>query len=263
MGLGEKHVGAPLAVTTSGKPDERIVELARESALAWGLPFLQRRRKAPLRPLLEEVCPLLVFEADGVALYDREGKLRFSPGMARLRIKRLDAQVREDRLVKLAGFQPGDCVLDCTLGLAADALVAASAVGSSGKVIGLEKSLPIFALVAAGVHAFESARSSRIDVRHEDAADFLSRQRDKSFDLVLFDPMFDRPGKCSPAFEMLRRYAEHAPLSPRVLADAQRVARRAVLVKGRHHSREWRRLQLTPERDSPYAPTSWARLPAL
>jgi hypothetical protein len=261
--LSETHVGAPLAVTTSGKADERVLEVAREFALGCGLPFVQRRKKEPLRPLLEAVCPLLVFGVDGVALCDREGKLRYSPGMARLRIKRLDAQVREDRLVELAGFRCGDRVLDCTLGLAADALVAAHVVGPSGKVIGLEKSLAIFALVAAGVGAFKAARASPIDVRHEDAGDFLSRQRDKSFDLILFDPMFDRPGKFSPAFQMLRRYAEHAPLSPRTLAEAQRVARRAVLVKGPPRSREWTRLQLTPERGSPYAATSWVRLPGL
>jgi 16S rRNA (guanine1516-N2)-methyltransferase len=253
---------SPLAVTTSGKFDERVISRARDSARAWDLPFLERRRKAPLRPLLERVDSLLVFEADGVALCDKGGRLRYSPGMARLRIKRLEAQVREDRLVELAGFRAGDSVLDCTLGLAGDALVAARAVGPSGRVVGLEKSLALFALVASGLPAFEGPGSCRIDVRHQDAADFLARQPDKAFDLVLFDPMFDRPQRCSPAFEMLRRHAEHAPLSASVLEDAQRVARRGVLVKGSRLSMEWRRLELKPERGSRYSPTSWARLPA-
>ena len=90
--------------------------------------------------------------------------------------------------------------------------------------------------------------------------EFLARQPDKSFDCVLFDPMFDRPQRCSPAFEMLRRHAEHSPLIPAALENAQRVARRNVLVKGPRHSSEWKRLGLKAEPSSPYSPTSWARL---
>ena len=262
MTSSEEHGRAPLAVTTSGKLDDRVIALARGSAHAWGLPFLERGRKAPLRPLLDQVDSLLVFERNEVVLCDREGTLRFSPGMARLRIKRLQAQVREDRLLDLAAFQPGDSVLDCTLGLAGDALVAAHAVGQTGSVVGLEKSLAIYALVSSGLPAFEGPRACRIDVRHADAFEFLARQPDKIFDLILFDPMFDRPRKCSPAFEILRRHAEHAPLTAAALEDARRVARRSVLVKGPRYSVEWKRLGLQPERGSPHSQVSWARLPA-
>ena len=259
--MGEQFV-ARLAVTTSGKLDHHVSQLARSSAENWGVPFLERRSKAPLGPLATQARSLLVFERKGVSLCDEHGKVRFTPGMARLRIKRLEALVREDRLVELGEFRPGECVLDCTLGLAADALVAAWAVGSAGRVVGLEKSLALFALVSTGLAAFECPHSCRIDVRHEDASAFLARQPAKSFDVVLFDPMFDRPGKCSPAFEMLRRHAEHAPLSKTVLEQAQRVARRSVLVKGSRHSTDWNSLHLKPEPGSPYSPISWARLPA-
>lgn len=260
VSVGEQVVAA-FAVTTSGKLDQRVIELARSSAESWGVPFLERRSKAPLGPLAASARSLLVFERRGVALCDGQGKVRFSPGMARLRIKRLQALAREDRLVELGEFRPGEFVLDCTLGLAADALVAAWAVGSAGRVVGLEKSLALFALVSTGLAAFECPHSCRIDVRHEDASAFLARQPAKSFDVVLFDPMFDHPGRCSPAFEMLRRYAEHAPLEPTILEEAQRVCRRGVLVKLARHSSEWRRLNLTPERGSPYSPIAWARLP--
>jgi hypothetical protein len=240
--------------------DERVIALARGSAQAWRLPFLERRRKAPLRPFLDQIDSLLVFERNAVVLCDRQGKLRFSPGMARLRIKRIQAQVREDRMLDLAAFQPGDAVLDCTLGLAGDALVAAHAVGPTGSVIGLEKSLAIYALVSSGLPAFEGPQACRIDVRHADAFEFLARQPDKSFDLILFDPMFDRPQRCSPAFEILRRHAEHAPLTPAALENAKRVARRSVLVKGPRYSMEWKRLGLQPEPCSPHSPICWARL---
>lgn len=254
------QVVAGLAVTTSGKLDQGVIQLARSSAERWGVPFLERRSKGPLGPLAAQARSLLVFERRGIALCDGHGKIRFTPGMARLRIKRLEALAREDRLVELGQFRPGECVLDCTLGLAADALVAAWAVGSAGRVVGLEKSLAIFALVSTGLAGFESPSSCRIDVRHEDASAFLAKQPAKSFDLVLFDPMFDRPGRSSPAFDMLRRYAEHAPLELATLEEAQRVCRRGVLVKLARHSSAWQRLKLTPERGSPYSPVAWARL---
>src|SRR5260370_5607726 len=136
----EEQGRAPLGVTTSGKLDDRVIALARGSAHAWGLPFLERGRKAPLRPLLDQVDSLLVFERNEVVLCDREGKLRFSPGMARLRIKRLPAQVREDRRLDLAAFEPGDSALDSTPGLAGDALVAPRPGGRTGSGAGLETS---------------------------------------------------------------------------------------------------------------------------
>jgi len=248
--LTGEQFGAPLAVTTSGKPDERTIAVARQSALAWGVPFIERRRKAPLRPILDIADSLLVFERNQVALCDRGGTLRFSPGMARLRIKRLQALAREDRLVELGEFRPGEFVLDCTLGLAADALVAAWAVGSAGRVVGLEKSLALFALVSTGLAAFECPHSCRIDVRHEDASAFLARQPAKSFDVVLFDPMFDHPGRCSPAFEMLRRYAEHTPLD---LRDAMSLLVRSLQSSELHSSTTKKDWQGSADLDRPDA----------
>jgi hypothetical protein len=254
----------PLAVTTSGKCRNEAIARAKAAALDWGLPYLERGRKEPLGPLLGKAEALLVFGSDGVTLCDSGGALRFSPGMAGLRIKRLDAGVLEDNLVRTAQFAPGDSVLDCTLGLAADALVAARAVGPRGQVVGLEKSLALFALISSGLKSFDfGTRSCRVDAQFEDAAVFLARQPARSFDSVLFDPMFERPRRSSPAFQMLRRYADLSPLTPEILTEARRVARQAVVVKGSRYSRDLRKLNLLPEPASPSAPVLWARvLPA-
>src|SRR5690242_9366140 len=105
-----------LAVTTSGLGDGELAARAMRAAQRWGLPFVERRRKAPLAPMLGvDACALLVFGGDGVVLADPRGSLRFSPGMAQLRVKRLDAGADEDLLVRLAGLREGDAVLDCTL----------------------------------------------------------------------------------------------------------------------------------------------------
>ncbi len=256
----------PLAVTTNGVVPPEVVRRARQAAKRWGLPYVERRRKAPLWPLLEKVAEaFLVFSKVDVVLWDGAGSLGFQPGIAHLRVKRLDAGVMdEDTFLRVTELKPGEAVLDCTLGLAQDGLVAARAVGPEGRVVGLEKSLALYAVMSEGLDAYDfGPRSSRIDVRHEDAAAFLARQPTGSFDVVVFDPMFERPAKAQPSFEVLRRFADHTPLTEEMLAEARRVARRLVAVKASKHSGDFARLGLTPVPLSRYASVAWARVPAL
>ncbi len=55
----------------------------------------------------------------------------------------------------LAELRAGDTILDCTLGLGQDALVAALVVGPSGRVVALEKSLALYAVVSEGLNAYD------------------------------------------------------------------------------------------------------------
>src|SRR5690349_6948700 len=125
------HPGAkpPLAVTVSGQADEELIYQAQSRAAQWRLPFVPRGRKEPLGPMLRAAADaLLVFEREGVSLWDEHGHFSFHPGMAHLRCQRVRSG-EGDTLVKMAGLHRGEHVLDCTLGLAQDALVAAVAVG--------------------------------------------------------------------------------------------------------------------------------------
>lgn len=251
-----------LAVTTSGKASAELIAHARQAAEKWRLPFIARKRKAPIGPLLgREADAFLVFGIEGLTLRDRDGALRFTPGMARLRVKRLDAGIQEDVLVRIAGFRAGESVLDCTLGLGADALVAARAVGPSGRVVGLEKSLALYALVSDGLEHYQAGHQCcRIEPLHADGESYLLAQSDGSFDHVLFDPMFERPRRSAPSFEILRRFADYSPLTVSTLRQAARVARRTVVVKAARHWNGFARLGLSAEPGSRYSPVLWARL---
>ncbi|AKJ03649.1 putative SAM-dependent methyltransferase [Archangium gephyra] len=256
----------PLAVTTSGKPDEALVKRAREAARAWKLPFIPRRKKEPIGPLLESAADaFLVFEREGVSLWDREGSFSFNPGMAHLRrLRILSGQVGgDDALVRVAELRAGDHLLDCTLGLGQDALVAALVVGPRGRVVGLEKSLALHAVVSEGLAAYDyGPQSCRVEAVHADSHTYLRSLPSGSFDVVLFDPMFEKPKKSQPAFEMLRRFAEHAPLLPETLEEARRVARRWVVVKGSKYSDDLKKLGLEAEPGSRYTSMIWGRIAA-
>jgi predicted methyltransferase len=147
----------------------------------------------------------------------------------------------------VAELRPGDRVLDATLGLGGDALLAAHATGT--RVLGLEAEGILGAFTAAGLRrvpgpAREAAR--HIEVQRADHREYLRSQPDGSFDVVLLDPMFRRAGEAGPLFELLRAHAQHAPLDAATLREARRVARRGVLVKDAAPGHELHRLGLVP-----------------
>jgi tRNA1(Val) A37 N6-methylase TrmN6 len=174
-----------------------------------------------------------------------------------LRIKRIDAGYPlDDHLIKLTELKAGDSVLDGTLGLGADSLVCAHVVGPAGRVIGVESSLPIYALVSEGI----KLRKTALEVVHGDARLVLESLPAHSIDCVVLDPMFDQPKKSSAHFELLRKFADHRPLDPVTLAQARRVAKRWVVVKGGRYTKEFDRLGLKPTYTSRFQSTVWARI---
>ncbi len=251
-----------LGVTVSAPVDPVLVARARESAERWRLPYIDRPRRGAIEPLLgEQAHALLVLGTDGWTLKDPEGALRFAPTTAWLRIKRIDAGEQDDVLAGLCELKAGDQVLDCTLGLGADALVCARVVGPSGRVVGIEKSLPLWVLATEGMaHSEKGARSARIETLHGDSAELIATFDDQSFDCVLFDPAFEKPKKSSPAFEILRRTTTDAPLTEDLLRHARRVARRWVVVKSASYTPAMKRMGLQPEPASRFSNIIWARV---
>jgi SAM-dependent methyltransferase len=227
------------------------------------VPYLERTPKRSLAAMLADSAEaLVVLEAHAVSLVDVHGALRFSPGLAHLRVKQLDAGVREDMLLRVSGLREGEHVLDCTLGLGADAQVAARLVGPSGSVTALEKSPALYLLARHGLETLpRHPHACALQVVHADASAFLRAQPTGAFDVVLFDPMFERQRKSSVAFETLRRHADYAPLTRETLAEAQRVARRVVVLKGSRYSSDFKKLGVRAEPARPNATVLWARLP--
>ncbi|MDI3279956.1 MAG: class I SAM-dependent methyltransferase [Bacillota bacterium] len=228
-------------VTTARRADRALQLAAQELARRYGQPYV------PRSALSTVPVGTLVVGRDGLRFYGEGGELRFHPGLAVVRIKRLLAG-EKDHLVEALDLRRGDAVLDCTLGLAADAIVASYAVGEEGMVVGVESSLPLVALVEQGLRTYQSGRRwvdeamRRIRVVHADHREYLATCPDRSFDAVYFDPLFRWPVERSSALEPFRPLANPAPLSPEAVAEARRVARRRVVLKERRGSPEFARL---------------------
>jgi hypothetical protein len=256
--------GVPPVVTTANKPHPGDEAAARAWATREGLTFAPRRHKESLETLLARHPVVLVHARNGLTLWTREGALHWSPGVAQLRLKRFEAGARDDFMLRYAELKEGDVVLDATLGQAQDALVAARAVGPSGRVTGVESSLSLYLLAREGLAGFDAGQGAcRVEVRRGSTGELLAGMATGSVDVVLWDPMFERPRKAQPGFEILRSRADPSPLTPELLAESRRVARRWVLVKASRYSSDLRKLGLLPLPAPGAATVVWGRAPPL
>lgn len=253
-------------MTTSLRPTREQMLLARSLAGEIGVPFISREKRS-IPALAEEYAAnaVVVVTARRVSCFVEGVEFFFHPCMASLRIKEIKAG-KTDQMIKAMELRPGDSVLDCTLGLAVDAIVASFVVGPGGLVVGLEASSVIKALVRHGLSTYREASPDvidsmrRIKVEHADHREYLAGLPDRSFDVVYFDPMFRRPGLKSSAMNALRPLARHDSVSPETIEEAWRVARRRVVLKENRLSPEFSRLGFRVVQGGKHSPIAYGVL---
>jgi len=254
-------------VTTVRDPTPSELASASACAARFRVPALERAGR-PLASLAAAhgAEALLVLGARRAALYVDGEERTWQAGMGELRLRRLlrgeprSGQRTADPFLAAADLHPGDAVLDATLGLGMDALVAAGAVGEGGRVLAAEASAPLAALVAEGLARHPAPAARRIEVLAEDAAALLARLPDHSFDVVAFDPMFRHARAQGAGFDLVRRLGDARPLAPGTLARARRVCRRWVVVKDGTPGWDLARLGLSPLPSARGAHRLYARL---
>jgi len=242
-----------MLITTSYRPSDEIVDKAQRCAVQLGGKWVERRESS-LRRLRErhKESGILLFTEKEMRYYANESSkpLFFHPSTAAIRMKRL-LNGEEDPLISLACIQDGDTVLDCTAGLASDAIVFAHAVGETGNVIALESNLLLVTLLRDGLDQYESKLEQlnqvlkRITIVHTEYLTFLQKQPSDSVDLVYFDPMFRKPIVVSDAISPLRYVANHSALNAEAVHEAKRVSRKKVIFKDQKDSQEFARLHFT------------------
>ncbi|KPJ63553.1 hypothetical protein AMK68_03740 [candidate division KD3-62 bacterium DG_56] len=238
-------------VTTSKSAGGDLVATAERLAARLRSPYMRRegRSLAELRAASGGEI-VIVLESDRTVCRVGGKVFFFHPNMAKQRISVL-ALGQSDPMTDALELRPGDHVLDATLGLGADAIVAAHVVGESGRVVATESVAIIAEIVADGLQRFTcdlaelNAAMRRVEVVAEDHLTFLRRQAEDGFDVVYFDPMFETPLLSSVALSPLRELADHRRVSPEAIAEARRVARRRVIVKHNRESPVWDELGIS------------------
>ncbi|HEX3030654.1 MAG TPA: class I SAM-dependent methyltransferase [Bacillota bacterium] len=180
----------------------------------------------------------------------------FHPNMAKLRLQNL-VRGEMDQFVQATGLEKGSSLLDCTLGLGADAIVASHVAGPEGRVVGLECTPVLGMLVKEGFSKYNGLKGNRqnpvlqqalveamrrITVNISDSFEYLSKLQDCSFDIIYFDPMFRHTREQSSAMDLLRMLGSNQPLTTSLLDQARRVAAKRVVVKERRGSSVFKEL---------------------
>jgi hypothetical protein len=204
------------------------------------------------------VAGVLVVSPDRVTYYEPARGLEyfFHPSMLKVRLHNY-RRGNPDPMLAAMQLRPGDEVLDCTLGRAADAALCAWVVGEQGRVLGLEKSPLLAHLTIDGLQRYEDPSREltrllrRIEARHADYNEYLPTCRTACFDIVYFDPIFHSPVEQSAAMAPLRALADTSPLSAPAVREARRVARRRVVIKQRKGTPVWGELGVTRLEGSP------------
>ena len=119
------------------------------------------------------------------------------------------------------------------------AIVAACAVGEGGTVVAAEASAVLAAIVSHGMKHYDNGFSMlvramrRVTVINNRYEALLPSLPTKSHDVVYFDPMFASAIDAAKGLDLVRMFAPAAAPSQDVVGEAQRVARRSVVVKDR------------------------------
>jgi 16S rRNA (guanine1516-N2)-methyltransferase len=246
-----------LIVTTSERPPDATIQLAIRLADELQGTYVARSNKT-IRSMYAKyaVDELVIVSPQEVRLLS-EGQpaFFFHPSMALVRLKRLMTGSK-DTLLSVSGVTKGDIVLDCTAGLCSDSLVFSYAVGSEGRVIAMEASPQLHAIVREGLKLYhtgineidEAMRAIQPIRGHHEP--LLRQMDDRSADVVYFDPMFERPVASSSNLVPLRSQAYREPLTEQSVQEAIRVARKKVILKDHRDSGQFERLGFSKVRVS-------------
>ncbi len=182
-------------------------------------------RRCSLDALLDETGAPAVYVVSrrGERLQGRASRLEVHEGLLHAKVARGAAHP----LIRALG--PVRTVLDGTLGLLGDALHIAAVTGAS--VHGAELSPWVAELAEAGLVRLRRSRwgeaAKRITLHRCAAAELAGRLG--RVDAVFLAPMFERPAKAAPGFELFRHIADPRPLDVVTYRAARAVAERVVI----------------------------------
>jgi hypothetical protein len=238
-----------MIVTTAGRTDVKMTQYADQVANELGINFVNRKKRSINEMKSFANDDILIVGKNRIEIHPlcNEEPMFFHPNSAMFRIKRLK-DGDHDPFIQACNLQNGNNILDCTLGLGSDSIVASYVVGLGGRVVGIEGDKYIAFLLKNGLCSWESGNNKmdeamrRIEVIHLDCLEYLKSCPAKCFDVVYFDPMFEETISTSKGISGLRHFAVKSLMNPFIVNEAIRVAKKRVVMKNHWKSEEFERL---------------------
>lgn len=232
-----------MIVTTGGRYNEQTLAKTKNIAMRYGLDFVMRRKRSVKELISRYNADVLVVGNDGLRIATMTGRetLKYHPNFSMVRAKRL-LNKKNDALVEAAELELGMSFLDCTMGLAADSVIASLVVGTAGRVTALEQSFILYLLAKEGLSTYDTNielindAMRNIETMHQNHTDYLKKLPDNSFDIVYFDPMFDEEIMDSQSLRLITEVTYTENLSQTAVTEAKRVAAKKVVLKDHFRS---------------------------
>lgn len=241
-----------MIITTASRSTTSLVEKAKKLAHVYKLNYKERQGRSIETLKEHHKQDIVIVEKEQLSINPLIGKsqLFFHPNLAMLRAKRI-IKGEVDPFIQATQLKQGMSFLDCTLGLAADSLIASLVLGELGAVTGLEGNRLLYVLTKEGLSSFSTEMAQlkqamrRINVVHTDHHPFLEKAETDSVDVVYFDPMFDAAITTSDGMNAIREQGLTTELTPAIINEAERVARKRVVLKDHWQSRRFKQLGFT------------------
>lgn len=230
-------------VTTAGRPDEQSLPFIQYVCEALEAPFVERKKRSVKKIAQAYDAHIIVAGKNRYEYYPKGTTVPFffHPNSAAFRLKRV-ARGEHDPFLQAVNLQAGESFLDCTLGMGADAMLAAYQVGAKGRIVGLEANANVAFIVKTGMAVYDTTKlpltscMRQIEVVHAEAIAYLKNLPDNSFDVVYMDPMFEEVIEEANNFDALREAGSHSPLCAEWVNEARRVARKRIVLKAHFRS---------------------------
>ena len=232
-----------MIVTTSGRYNQHTLQKAKNIAMRYELILIMRKKRSVKEIKERYMDDVLVVGNDEISIMPLSGNdtVKYHPNFSMVRSKRL-LNNENDALVDAAELKPGMSFLDCTMGLAADSVIASLTVGPSGRVTALEQSFILYLLAKEGLASYDTNiemvndAMRAIETVYQNHTEYLEKLPDNSFDIVYFDPMFDEEITKSQSLRLITEVTHTETLSQKTIEEAKRVAAKKVVLKDHFRS---------------------------
>lgn len=227
-----------MIVTTAGRTNEEMIVKAQSVAQELHVPYVRRNKEAVKDLQEQEEADVLVVGKNRLEIHLKGGSepIFFHPNSSMFRAKRVMGG-EADPFLEAVQLEAGMSLLDCTVGLASDSIIASLATGEKGRIVGLEGNRFLAYLVKHGLQEWSTdllemnEAMKRIQIVNKNYEAYLHCCEDNSFDVVYFDPMFPEKIEESNGIKGLRQVALYSSLTDDVIKEAKRVARNRVVLK--------------------------------
>ncbi|MBM4762044.1 class I SAM-dependent methyltransferase [Bacillus sp. B15-48] len=232
-----------MIITTAGRTNKEMVIRAKQIGIELGLTYVHRNKRSVQAIMEIEQADCIVVSKNRMELYPygETEPFFFHPNSSMFRVKRLK-KGESDPFVEAAQLELGMSVLDCTLGLASDSIVASYSVGFTGKIIGIEANPFLAFIVQQGLQSWQSGMDEmdeamrNISVIQGHSLEVMRTLADDSVDCVYFDPMFEESILESDGIRNLTKFARIEGISDNMISEALRIARKRIILKDHYRS---------------------------